>query len=135
MENTLAQVGALKNQGMFFLTISADRKIPTCATRDIAATAARHLLDDTWSGQCGVPVLGPEDLSPTDMAAILSEVLGRSIRFQQVPEEDYKAALLKYGMTDAWAQGLVDMAHEIEQGIYNAEPRTPETSTPTSFRQ
>lgn len=135
MENMLQQVGALKNQGMFFMTISADRKVPTCATRDIAAVAARLLLDDSWSGQEGVPVLGPQDLSPNDQAQIMSEVLGRPIRFQQVPGEGYKATLLKYGMTEAWAQGLVDMANAVEQGIYNAELRTPENSTPTSFRQ
>jgi uncharacterized protein YbjT (DUF2867 family) len=135
MENTLAQVGALKNQGMFFMTIAADRKIPTCATRDIADKAAALLLDDSWSGQDGVPVLGPEDLSPSDQAQIMTEVLGKPIRFQQIPDEGYKATLMKYGMTDAWAQGLVDMAREVNEGIYNAEPRTPESSTPTSFRQ
>jgi uncharacterized protein YbjT (DUF2867 family) len=136
MENMLQQVGALKNQGTFFLTISPDHKLPTCATRDIATVAARLLLDDSWSGQGGVPVLGPEDLSPNDMARIMSEVLERPIRFQQVPPEGYLATLTRNGITPAWAQGLVDMATEVEQrDIYKAEPRTAEASTPTTFRQ
>src|SRR5437879_4678492 len=70
MDNILNQVEAIKNQGMFFSPISGDRKLPTCATRDIAAVAARLLLDSSWSGQGSVPVLGPEDLSFNDMAQI-----------------------------------------------------------------
>jgi uncharacterized protein YbjT (DUF2867 family) len=84
MENMLGQVESIKSQGMSFLAISGDRKLPTCATRDIAAAATRLLLDDSCSGQDGVPVLGPEDLSPNDMAQIMSAVLERAVRFQQV---------------------------------------------------
>jgi uncharacterized protein YbjT (DUF2867 family) len=135
MENMLQQVDALKNQGVFFLTLSADRKNPTCATRDIAAVAAELLLDHSWSGQKGVPILGPEDLSPNDMARIMSEVLGRPIRFQQVTGEAYKANLVRRGVSEAWAQRLVDMAAAIDRGLYRAQPRTPRSTTPTGFRQ
>jgi uncharacterized protein YbjT (DUF2867 family) len=136
MDNMLQQVMPLKHQSMFFSTISADHKLPTVCTRDIAAVAAALLLDRSWDGQRGVPVLGPEDLSPSDQAKIMSEVLEKPIGFQQIPGEGYKATLTKYGMTDAWAQGLVDMAREVEEdGIYNAVPRTPESTTPTTFRQ
>ncbi|MEV6118487.1 NAD(P)H-binding protein [Streptomyces sp. NPDC052109] len=136
MENMLLQAGAIKHRGMFFMTISPDHKLPTCATRDIATVAARLLLDDSWTGQAGVPVLGPEDLSPNDMARIMSEVLDRPIRFQQVPSEGYLASLTQNGISPAWAQGLVDMATEVEQrDIYRVEPRTPEATTPTTFRQ
>ena len=135
MDNMLWQVEPIKSQGMFFSPISGDRKVPTCATRDIAVAAAKLLLDDSWSGQDSVPILGPEDLSHNDMAQIMSEVLERPVRFQQIPGEAYKATLMQRGMTEAWAQGLIDMAAAVDQGIYNAEPRTPQSTTPTSFRQ
>ncbi|WP_433173604.1 NAD(P)H-binding protein [Actinoallomurus sp. CA-150999] len=135
MENMLHQVEPIKSQGVFFLAISGDRRIPTCATRDIADVAAELLLDDSWTGQDGVPVLGPEDLSPDDMAKIMSEVLDRPIRFQQVPAGAYQATLLRNGASEAWARGMADMAAAIDRGAYNAEPRTPENSTPTGFRQ
>ena len=51
MDNILRQVEAIKNQGLFFSPISGDRKLPTCATRDIASVAAKLLLDPSWSGQ------------------------------------------------------------------------------------
>jgi uncharacterized protein YbjT (DUF2867 family) len=135
MENLLRQVESIKNQGAFFVPISGDRKLPTCATRDIAAVAAKLLLDDSWSGQASVPVLGPEDLSYNDMAQIMSEVLGRPVRFQQIPGEALKARLTGFGMSEAMAQGAVDMLLAKNQGLDNAEPRTPQSTTPTSFRQ
>jgi uncharacterized protein YbjT (DUF2867 family) len=135
MENMLWQAAPIKSQGMFFSPISGDRKLPTCATRDIATVAAKLLLDDSWSGQDSVPILGPEDLSHNDMAQIMSEVLQRPVRFQQIPLEAYKANMVHGGTTEAWAQGLVDMAAAVDQGIYNAEPRTPQSTTPTSFRR
>lgn len=135
MDNILRQVEPIKGLGMFFDTTSGDRKLPTCATRDIAAVAARLLLDPSWSGQDSVPVLGPEDLSGNDMARIMSEVLGKSVAFQQVPIESFRAALTGRGMSEAMAQGMADMMVAKNEGLDNAEPRTPQSTTPTSFRQ
>ena len=68
MDNIARQAVAIRDQGKFFLPIDGDLKLPSVATRDIAAVAARWLLDDEWSGQEEVPVLGPEDISFNDMA-------------------------------------------------------------------
>ena len=135
MDNLLRQVPAIKSQGMFFTPISGDRKLPSCATRDIAATAAWLLLDDSWSGPGHVAVLGPEDLSFNDMAQIMSEVLGRPVRYQQIPAEALKNRLTGAGMSDAMAQATVDMMVAKDHGLDNAEPRTPESTTPTTFHQ
>ena len=110
-------------------------KLLACATQDIAAVAARLLLDSSWSGQEDVAVLGPEDLSCNDMAQIMSEMLGKPIRFQQISFEAYKARFIEVGMSEAMAQGMTDMAIAKNIGLDNAEPRTPENTTPTSFRQ
>ncbi|GLV61023.1 NmrA family transcriptional regulator [Dictyobacter sp. S3.2.2.5] len=135
MDNLFRQVESIKNQGMFFDMISGDLKQPTCATRDIATVAARLLLDHTWSGVASCPVLGPEDLSYNDMARIMSEVLGRPVRYQQISDEALKATLTRYGRSEAMVQALVDMMAAYDQGLATAELRTPESTTPTSFRQ
>jgi uncharacterized protein YbjT (DUF2867 family) len=135
MDNILMQLGPIKTKGIFFSPIDGDRKLPACATRDIAAVAARLLLDPSWSGQGHVAVLGPEDLSFNDMAQIMSEVLGKPVRFQQIPFDVYKARFVELGMSEAMAQGMTDMAAAKNQGLDNAEPRTPENTTPTRFRQ
>jgi uncharacterized protein YbjT (DUF2867 family) len=135
MDNIARQARAIKNQGMFYSPIDGDRKLPTVATRDIAAAAARLLLDDSWSGTGEIPLLGPEDLSFNDMAEIISQVLGKKVRFQQITFEAYKDQFVGFGMSDAMAQGMTDMARAKNEGLDNAVLRTPENSTPTSFRQ
>jgi len=135
MDNIARQVAAIANQDMFFSPIDGDRKLPTVATRDIAAAAARLLVDESWSGVDEVPLLGPEDLSFNDIAKITSDVLGKQVRFQQTTFEAYKSQFLGFGMSDAMAQGQTDMAWAKNEGIDNAVQRTPENSTPTSFRQ
>jgi uncharacterized protein YbjT (DUF2867 family) len=135
MDNIVRQAGAIKNQGIFFSPISGDRKLPSVATRDIAAAATRLLLDHSWSGVEEVPMLGPEDLSFNDMAEVISDVLRTEVRYQQIPFEAYKARFVDFGMSDAMAQGMTDMAAAKNQGLDNAVMRTPQNSTPTSFRQ
>jgi uncharacterized protein YbjT (DUF2867 family) len=75
MEDMLNFYGdAIASEGKFFGAQSGNHKTPTCATRDIATAAAHLLLDNSWSGQGSVPVLGPEDLSFNDMAQIMGSV-------------------------------------------------------------
>lgn len=133
MENLLLQLESIKNQGMFFMPNTGDRKLVTCATRDIAAVAAKLLLDESWNGQDSVPVFSPDPLSPHDMAHVMSEVLERSIRFQQISLADYKATLTQFG-TEAWAQDYMDMVNAQNEGIYDNDFQKAQPAG-TSFRQ
>ena len=133
MENMFYQREPLRHQGLFFNPIDGDFAIPTCATRDVAETATRLLLDRSWTGQGGVGVHGPADLSFNEMARVMTEVLGRPIRYQEVPRPAYKASLVEHGMSESFAQGYIDMFREVARGIHAADPRTPESTTPTTF--
>jgi uncharacterized protein YbjT (DUF2867 family) len=135
MDNLLREVDSIRDEGVFTDTAAAGRKAPAVATRDIAAAAARLLLDRSWTGSGSVPVLGPEDLSPDDMARIMTEVLGRPVRYQRQSLEDFGAALASYGIGDAFVQGMVDMMRAKDEGLDDGVPRTPETASPTTFRQ
>ncbi|WP_242904897.1 NAD(P)H-binding protein [Actinomadura terrae] len=135
MDNLLRDAKSIGGQGVFSGMTLGDRKVPACATRDIAAVAARLLRDTTWTGTEDVPVLGPEDLTMHDMARIMSEVLGRPVRYEQVTAETFRAGLLAHGMSEAMAEGMVEMMEAKNAGLDNAAPRTPGSSTPTSFRE
>jgi len=135
MDNVIRQVGPIGDQGMFFSPIAGYRKLPSCATRDIAAVAARLLTEEGWTGFEEFPVLGPEDISYEDMAQAMTEVLGRPVRFQQIPGEAFKSNMVDAGMSDAMAQGLLEMMEAKDRGLDNEVERTPENSTPTSFRE
>lgn len=135
MENLLREVRSIRDEGVFTGTGAADRKAPTVATRDIAAAAARLLLDRSWTGVGSVPVLGPEDLSPDDKARIMSEVLGRPVRYERQSLDDLGATLAGYGMGDAFVGGMVGMMRAKDEGLDDGVPRTPRTASPTTFRQ
>ncbi len=135
MDNMLNNVQTIKQQGMFFSPSLPNLKTPQVATKDVGAMGARFLLDRTWTGQDGSALLGPEDLSFNDMAAIMSDVLGKQVRFQQVPGDAYRAQLIQYGANEVFAQGIVDMLIAKDNGLDNVEVRTPENTTPTSFQQ
>jgi uncharacterized protein YbjT (DUF2867 family) len=135
MDNLLRFAEPIRNDGVFFAPITGGRKLPSCATRDIAAAAARLLRDDSWTGIGHVSVLGPEDISYNDMAEIISDVLGKPVRFQQIPGEALKRRMLQAGASEAMAQGVVDMWAAKNSGLDSAESRTREATTPTSFRE
>jgi uncharacterized protein YbjT (DUF2867 family) len=135
MDNLLRETGSIRDQGLFTGTAAAGRKAPSAATRDIAAAAAALLADRSWAGTGSVPVLGPEDLSPDDMAAIMTEVLGRPVRYQRQSLEELGATLARYGTSDAMVQGMVDMLRAKEEGLDDSVPRTPQTASLTTFRQ
>jgi hypothetical protein len=68
------------------------------------------------------------------MAQIISEALDRSVRYQQISFDAFKARLTGFGMSEPMAQAMVDMMVAKNEGLDNMEPRTPQSSTPTSFR-
>ena len=135
MDNMLNSVESIKQQNAFFWPSHPEVKMPHVATQDVGAMGAQFLREKSWTGQGGCAVLGPEDLSFSDMAAIMSDVLGKTIRFQQITAEAYKAQLIQHGANEVFAQGLVDMLIAKDNGLDNVERRTPQNTTLTSFRQ
>ncbi|NUR26875.1 MAG: NmrA family transcriptional regulator, partial [Catenulispora sp.] len=136
MHNLLRQVRTLA-EGAFSGMGRADLPVPLVATTDIAAAAAALLLDASWaeSGFGEVPVLGPQDLSPSDMAATLGEVLARPVQYRQLDAEAFAARLASFGTSPGMVAATVAMFHAKNQGMDNAEARTAATATPTTFRQ
>ena len=135
MENLLREVTSIRDHGVVTGTPAPDRRAPVVATRDIAAAGAALLLDRSWTGAGSVPVLGPQDLSQDDMARTMSEVLGRPVRYQRQTLDDLGSTLRSYGTGDAFATGMVDMMRAKDEGLDAGVPRTPESSSPTTFRQ
>ncbi|WP_327308849.1 NAD(P)H-binding protein [Streptomyces sp. NBC_01298] len=134
MENLLSQAAAIAEGG--FLTANAvDRPLATVATRDIAEAAVGLLLDGSWSGQDEIPLISGDALTPSDMARIMSEVLERPVRARQTDLDTYRTTMAGYGMSDAWARGLAEMAAAQNDGIYDADHANPGRPAPTTFRQ
>ena len=134
MDNALQQVATIR-EGVTTGAISPDRKLPHTATRDIGAAAARLLCDRTWEGKEDLAVLGPEELSYNDLAAIVSDVVGREVRYQPVSFEQLEVRLRERGTNPAFARAYVEMLRAKDEGMDNIAPRTSALIGPTSFRQ
>ncbi|MEV4517945.1 NAD(P)H-binding protein [Dactylosporangium sp. NPDC049525] len=134
MENMFMHAASITGHGVFGSPVAADLRLPTVATRDVAAVATRLLMDRDWSGQGSVALLGPQLLSFDDIARIVSQVLATPVRYQQVTAAAYHAAMIGAGMTEAMAQGLVDMLLAKNEGLDGLQARTPGFTTPTTFR-
>ncbi len=135
MENALQQVPAIKAQGAMMGPLDPDRKAPTTATRDMGEAAARLLADRSWTGREEVPVLGPEDLSMNEIAAIISEVAGREVRYRQVPFDAFGERLASFGMSPSFVKGYVDMMRAKNEGMDNEVERAAPIRTATTYRQ
>lgn len=133
-DNLLRQVPSIREKGTFFSAVDPSRKLPGCATQDIAETSARLLLDDAWTGSGHQAVLGPEDLSFEDMAAVMTAILGTPVKCLRTDYAAYKQQFIGRGASEAMAQGLTDMMRAKSDGLDNGETRTGENTTPTSFR-
>ncbi|MHA7985095.1 NAD(P)H-binding protein [Rathayibacter sp. CAU 1779] len=132
-DNVLNDVGALRD-GSLGGVQRPDLRAPLVAVDDIADVVTDLLIDRSWSGQEDRPVLGPEDLSMSDVAAILSDVLKRPIEYTPIDLETFRAGLLARGASPAMADGMVGMMSAKNAGLDNTVQRTALTASPTTFR-
>ncbi|MEV6535070.1 NAD(P)H-binding protein [Streptomyces sp. NPDC051639] len=134
-ENLLEEAESIREKGVFTDVVDAGRRAPLVAVADIAAAAAGLLLDRSWTGSDSVPVLGPQDLSPDDLARIMSERLGRPVRYARRPLGELYTTLVGHGLDEAFVQGIVDMKRAKDEGLDAGVVRTPDTASPTTFAQ
>jgi uncharacterized protein YbjT (DUF2867 family) len=136
MENVLRSLGTLASEGAIYSPVPGNVPVAQVATRDIAAVAAKELLDTRWTGHRVRGVHGPVDLSQDQVAETLSKVLGRPVKYVQVTVEQARQAMLGMGFPGFAADLFCEMYQAILSGhMVTAEPRTAETTTPTTFEQ
>ncbi|MFJ8671576.1 NAD(P)H-binding protein [Streptomyces sp. NPDC093589] len=134
-ENLLEEADSIREKGVFTDAVDADRRAPLVAVADIAAVAAGLLLERTWTGSDSVPVLGPQDVSPNDLARIMTEQLGRPVRYERQPLDELRTSLVGYGLNEAFVQGIADMKRAKDEGLDAGVARTPVTASPTTFEE
>jgi uncharacterized protein YbjT (DUF2867 family) len=107
MSNLLGSVATIKAAGAIFAPANG-AKIPMVDPRDVAAAAAVALTEDGHEGLTYV-LTGPEAITFHDVAACLSEVAGRTIRYVDVPDAVARDGLLQAGMPDWMADNIVSV--------------------------
>jgi len=136
MENFLLSAELIANAGQIFTPLPSGKRWPLVATADIADKAASWLLDRGWTGHHRVGVHGPVDLSTDEAAAIISSALGKPVKNIETTIEQARGALKGMGMPDFIVEIILEMYVAFREGrLDQAEPRTPDTTTPTTLAQ
>jgi uncharacterized protein YbjT (DUF2867 family) len=132
MENLMQFVPTLRASSVMYNPIAPPVGLPMVATRDIGDVAAAKLVDRAWSGHRLLGVLGPADVSMTEVATVIGRAIGRQVTYAQVPVEAAIEAMKKMGMSTSVAEGYGDMLRGLSRPGIAAEARTPDVVTPTS---
>jgi len=135
LENFLAAVPTIVGDGAVYMTLPPDRAMPLVATRDIGDVAADLLLDDGWHGHHVRGVHGAADVSVADAVRTFGAVLGRSLRYVEVPDAAMRDVLLGAGASAHVADEYPRLMRAIATLDYVAEPRTAHTTTPTTVAE
>jgi uncharacterized protein YbjT (DUF2867 family) len=110
MQALLVFHSSIATTGKFFAA-AGDAKVSVVDVRDIASAAAAALTQPGHAGRI-YDLTGPEALTHAEMAAQLSQAVGRRISFVDITPEAMKATLLNAGLPLWQADGLLeDYAH------------------------
>jgi len=108
MQNMVIYNGAtIRGQNAFY-GCQGDGRVSHVDLRDVAAAAIRTLTDDTHLGKV-YTLTGPEALSNSRMAEILSVKLEREIRYVDLAPEQLKQALRGAGTPEWSANGILEL--------------------------
>src|SRR5580704_16753594 len=98
MENFRWDVAAARENGsiMSFLQ-PLDKPVPVVATADIGRVAAK-LLQESWIGRRVIELEGPRRVTPDQIAATFSDLLGHPVRVEAVPRRSWESLFKSQGM-------------------------------------
>ena len=134
MENVLGYLPTLLSPGAIFFNSPGAVPFPMVCTADVARKAVEYLTGRSWHEQGHVALHGPANVSFDELAAVLSEVLEKPIRYVQVPDEVVVDNMKRAGLSEGFARTYARLLTKEAIEAYAIEPRTPETTTPTTLR-
>lgn len=115
MQNVVTYMGeTIKAEGAFYSAIG-DAKISHIDVRDVAAVAAKALIEPTHEGSA-YDLTGPEALTYDELAAELSKALDRKISHISLSSSDLRAGMLAEGLPEEIVDRLLDLERYFRGG-------------------
>jgi uncharacterized protein YbjT (DUF2867 family) len=139
MENYFGSVPTIASHQTVYGVPRADIPQFLVATQDIGDIATRWLTDGSWTGHHVIAAHGPAPVSQHDVAATLTDVLGRPVQYVQIPPAGLRDALLEAGFPSLIAHGyetmMGGMSAHLEAGTFSAEPHGLGGAGTVAFRE
>jgi uncharacterized protein YbjT (DUF2867 family) len=130
--NLLWEVESLR-QGLLKASMALDYAQPWVDPRDIGEIAAARLLSADWSGRHVQAVHGPEDLTLSRVAQIISEVTGLRVRAETISVDTVRRSLRSAGLGDKQVEAIVGMSAVTREEFSAEDKRSILTTTPTTL--
>jgi uncharacterized protein YbjT (DUF2867 family) len=137
MQNLVNYNAPTINAQNAFYGCQGEGKVSHVDNRDVAAVAVKALTEDGHRGKT-YTLTGSRALSNAELAQILSDDLGRDIRYVDLPVEQFKQALVGAGLPEWNANALIDLQQLYRNGGASAVTNDVEQllgRKPRSFEQ
>ena len=122
MQNVLAHWDRILKQGIYPIPYAVETRLGMVDLEDVAAAAAVVLTEPGHAGAT-YELAGEEVLSQTEIAAILSQTLGRPVQAKTVPIEAWKRGAVASGLSDDQIETLISMFRYYERHGFWGNPR------------
>lgn len=119
MQTMLGGARTIIDQGMMFAPLG-DAKISLVDTRDVAAVAARVLVDGAAHVGKAYDVTGPESLGYQDIANKIGKHIGKTVTYVNVPSDKFREALLGAGFPDWLADDITALMVMFSKGDHGS---------------
>lgn len=116
--NLLGALAAVPHGILPGAVLDPNVKVNFISTDDIGDQVAKSLTDSSVkSGETRVVELaGPEDLSHTEVAAIISEIVGKTVNYAPIPKPDQQKTFEGFGLSPAGAAQFLTLADGVVDG-------------------
>lgn len=137
MENTLGQVGVIKQMGVMGSPVKADLKLSMIATKDIADYAFKRLNSLNFSGKNVQYLLGQRDLTYNEVASVFGKAIGKpDLKYNEFPAAAFKQALMLMGTSENLADNMNRFIDHLNKGkVLEDAKRDAESTTSTSIEE
>jgi uncharacterized protein YbjT (DUF2867 family) len=105
---------SIRAEGAFYLP-AGEAKVNHIDVRDIARAAARALTAPGHAGKA-YNLSGPKAISYAEAAEILSDVLGKQVRYVAVSDDAAKSAMIAGGAPELFADYLIELNQYFRAG-------------------
>ncbi|WP_353719779.1 NmrA family NAD(P)-binding protein [Dyadobacter sp. 676] len=113
--NWAAYLESAGETGILPTFFPTDLKIPMICPSDVGHFAAEVLLNDA-SDMTIYELYGPASYSSDDVAAAFSEVLGKKVKAQQIPRNQWAGALGSIGFSRDGIRNFIEMTDAVISG-------------------
>ncbi len=135
-EGFYAALETIRHDGVIADSVSPEVKVPMIATADIAAAAAQALRERNWRGAVVRELVGPRELTYTEVAAAIGQAIGQpDLRYVQLSDEDLMGILTEAaGFSPDFAAVFVEFNRALSDGRLHPLGGGHESNTsPTDF--